>query len=466
MKVTLSNIAKLKLRLQNDLNLRSSLAEIVDVLEDSEYQLVQLMVDNNIWSGTVPPPPSPTNEGHIEFGLIPYWVNHPPSFIKAFLDTNLLFYIAWKAVENVLPASIDPTNYDKLISAAEDQGIVTEDGTLFGLATYEQLDPRWVWSLVDYLFVKATDDRAQFSTTQVQPITLSGSQPNQVTIALVGDWGTGVYSDGQAVDVMNQIKSLNPDYIIHLGDVYYAGTNADFPPPGEEVDNYLSLWPDVASFMLNSNHEMYSGAKGYFRVLAEQNPFSQQQATSYFALQYGGWTILGLDSAYFDKSALFMNGALGGTAGVQAQWIDSLISSGQIDPQKLIVLTHHNGLSYDGKTEVAISSELNSILGGDPAAWYWGHIHNGIVYKTPTITGRNTLARCVGHGAIPFGQAFGLVNDADNVAYYAKTINQAIPNNNILVCNGFALLTINANGSVTEEFYEQNTPGSVFSNSY
>jgi hypothetical protein len=465
MKVTLSNIIKLKLRLQNDLDLRKSLVEIIDFLEDSEYLLVQLMLDNNIWTGTVPPPPSPTNEGHIEFGLIPYWVNHPPAVIKAFLDINPLFYLAWKAVELALPANIDPTNYDNLVSAAEGQGIVTEDGTIFGLGTYEQLDPNWVWSLVDYLFVKATDDRAQFSTTQVQPITLSGSQPNQVTIALVGDWGTGVYSDGQAVNVMNQIKSLNPDCIIHLGDAYYAGTDGDFPPPGEEVNNYLSLWPDLPSFMLNSNHEMYSGAKGYFRVLQEQNPFSQQQATSYFALQYGGWTILGLDSAYFDTSSLFMNGSLGGTTGAQAQWIDSLISSGQIDPQKLIVLTHHNGLSYDGKTEVAISSELNSILGGDPAAWYWGHIHNGIVYNKPTIAQRNTFARCVGHGAIPFGQAFGLVND-DCVAYYAKTINQTIPNNTIRVCNGFALLTIDANGSVTEEFYEQNTAGSVFSNSY
>jgi len=210
---------------------------------------------------------------------------------------------------------------------------------------------------------------------------------------------------------------------------------------------------------------MYSGAKGYFRVLQEQNPFSQQQATSYFALQYGGWTILGLDSAYFDPSPLFMNGGLGGTAGVQAKWINSLISGGQIDPQKLIVLTHHNGLSYDGKTEVAISSELNSILGGDPAAWYWGHVHNGIVYNKPTITGRNSFTRCVGHGAIPFGKAFALVGD-DSVAYYANTINQSIPNNTILVCNGFALLTINANGTVLEEFYEQNNPASVFSNSY
>lgn len=465
MNITFQSVNNLKLRLQNDLKLKSSVAEIIDFLEDSEYLLIQLMVDNNIWSGAVPPPPSPTNEGHIEFGLAAYWVNNPPLFIQAFLDSNPLFFIAWKAVEHALPTRIDPANYNNLLSAAEGQGIVTADGTIFGRGIYEQLDPKWAWSFLDYLFVKTTGDRAAFSSTQVQPLTLSGSQPNQVKIALVGDWGTGTYSTGQAVDVMNQIKSLSPDCIIHLGDVYYAGTDGDFPPAGEEVNNYLSLWPDLPSFMLNSNHEMYSGAKGYFRVLQEQNPFAQQQGTSYFALQYGGWTLLGLDSAYFDKSPLFMNGALGGTTGVQALWINSLISSGQIDPSKLIVLTHHNGLSYDGKTEVAISSELNSILGRDPVAWYWGHVHNGIVYKNPTVTQRNTFARCIGHGAIPFGKAFGLVDD-DWVAYYANTINQTIPNNSILVCNGFALVTINANGSVTEEVYEQNTPGSVFSNTY
>lgn len=465
MSITLQSVTNLKLRLQNDLKLKQSVADIIDFLEDSEYLLIQLMVDNNIWTGAVPPPPSPTNEGHIEFGLIPYWVNNPPLFIQAFLDSNPLFYIAWKAVDFALPTQIDPTNYNNLISTAAGQGIVTAEGDVYGFGTYDQLDPKWVWSFLDYLFVKTTGDRAPFCTTKVQPLTLTGSQPNQVTIALVGDWGTGAYSGGQAVDVMNQIKSLSPDCIIHLGDVYYAGTDADFPPPHEEVNNYLSLWPDVPSFMLNSNHEMYSGAKGYFRVLQEQNPFSQQQATSYFALQYGGWTLLGLDSAYFDKSPLFMAGALGGTAGVQGQWINSLISGGQIDPAKLIVLTHHNGLSADGKTEASISSELNSILGGDPAAWYWGHVHNGIVYNKPTITGRNSFTRCVGHGAIPFGKAFALVGD-DSVAYYANTINQNIPNNTILVCNGFALLTINANGTVLEEFYEQNNPASVFSNSY
>lgn len=465
MAITLQSITNLKLRLQNDLRLKASVADIIDFLEDSEYLLIQLMVDNNIWTGAVPPPPSPTNDGHIEFGLMPYWVNNPPLFVQAFLDANPLFYIAWKAVDFALPTQIDPTNYNNLISAAAGQGIVAADGSVYGCGTYDQLDPKWVWSFLDYLFVKTTGDRAPFSTTQVEPLALTGSQPNQVTIALVGDWGTGAYSGGQAVDVMNQIKSLNPDCIIHLGDVYYAGTDGDFPPAGEEVNNYLSLWPDLPSFMLNSNHEMYSGAKGYFRVLQEQNPFSQQQGTSYFALQYGGWTILGLDSAYFDKSPLFMNGALGGTTGVQGQWINSLISNGKIDPGKLIILTHHNGLSDDGKTEIPISSELNSILGADPAAWYWGHIHNGIVYNKPTITGRNTFTRCVGHGAIPFGKAFGLVGD-DQVAYYANTINQNIPNNNILVCNGFALLTISANGSVTEEFYEQNSPASVFSNSY
>lgn len=133
-------------------------------------------------------------------------------------------------------------------------------------------------------------------------------------IALVGDWGTGQFTDGEALSIMTQIMGHSPDYLIHLGDVYYAGTTGDFLPSNEEMNNFLNDWPNSSqlpagnSFMLNSNHEMYSGAKGYFNVGLADQRFSQQQGTSYFALQYAGWTILGLDSAYYSPGAMFMSG--------------------------------------------------------------------------------------------------------------------------------------------------------------
>ena len=73
-------------------------------------------------------------------------------------------------------------------------------------------------------------------------------------------------------------------------------------------------------------------------------PFSAQKGSSFFALRYGGWTILGLDSAYlaspFDA---FMTGSIGGPDGTQGQWIKGL----QLKPENTIVLTHHNGFAFD-----------------------------------------------------------------------------------------------------------------------
>lgn len=452
-------------RPDSDLALKLSILGTIKFLEASEYELIRLMIENDIWVG--PPPQDPGGAGDVEWGLLPYWVHNPPQFILDYIASSQLLKDVWRVLEVMLPTQIDEANYQALWNQIEHGGLVADDGTIFGESQYEQMDAGWLWSLADYLIVSMSGDVVPFVDKQVSPVPLKDNQ-GRVKIALVGDWGTGKFPDGEAVNIMNQIISLKPDYLIHLGDVYYAGTGGDFLPPDEEMNNFLTFWPAAsqlaagASFMLNSNHEMYSGAKGYFNVALADDRFSGQAGCSYFALQYAGWTILGLDSAYYSPSSMFMNGSLG-TNGVQAGWIRGLTSDGQkLSPGKVIVLSHHNALSYDGSAEdTAFWDEIHSALGGDPAAWYWGHIHNGIVYKTPTAGGRKTLARCVGHGAIPFGDAAGLAKSA-RVDYYAHTMTDYPPH----VYNGFAVLTIDSGGLVTEEFYEQDSTAPKYSNQY
>ena len=55
---------------------------------------------------------------------------------------------------------------------------------------------------------------------------------------------------------------LQPHLTIHLGDVYYAGTET------EEQQLLVNLWPSgsMGALALNSNHEMYSGGTPYFNV--------------------------------------------------------------------------------------------------------------------------------------------------------------------------------------------------------
>ena len=41
------------------------------------------------------------------------------------------------------------------------------------------------------------------------------------TIALIADWGA---ANSSARDISDRIKERQPDYVVHLGDIYYAGT--------------------------------------------------------------------------------------------------------------------------------------------------------------------------------------------------------------------------------------------------
>lgn len=107
---------------------------------------------------------------------------------------------------------------------------------------------------------------------------------------------------------------------------------------------------------------------------------------------------------------------------------------------------------------------MTSALGKSPDFWYWGHIHNAIVYSAQSFPAQNgTNARCVGHGAIPFGVGYGLQNpDGSNkpsIEYFAhELMSSAYPNTDAQqanrVLNGFALLTLSSD-SIKEDFIDQ-----------
>ena len=55
---------------------------------------------------------------------------------------------------------------------------------------------------------------------------------------------------------------------------------------------------------------MYSAARGYFHNALGSPLFAAQKNTSYFALEFQDWVILGLDSAYYSHSIAVMEGRL------------------------------------------------------------------------------------------------------------------------------------------------------------
>ncbi|MGC4104116.1 metallophosphoesterase [Ferruginibacter sp.] len=455
--------------LAQNLQASSILGDLMSRLEYAEYELINLMWNAGVWTGT-PEPPAPAGytpgSGNVDFALFLYWFNHPGD-IKG-LDWELealIYYLQYK--QYIAPTQMTLANYN-FFSSNE---LIYEDGSVLSMETWATYDQGWFTAflnLLETLIRKLWYNGGTFPATTPPVITLQGAAQNRVSIAVIGDWGTG---DAVATGIMSQITSMKqaPDYIFHVGDVYYGGTpstNAShYFSPGEEVANLLNVWPAAyngKSFTLNSNHEMYSGANGYFNDAlgasqtppASNTPFSAQKGSSCFALQFGGWTLLGLDSAFTGTSLdAFMSGSIGGATGTQGKWISSL----GLDPAKTIVLTHHDGFAVDCSAVNPLWMEIRGALGNkDPFAWYWGHVHNGIVYGN-SITIKdfttNTLARCLGHGALPYGFA----NNLSNVSQIAWLTNSPKPAPSKELLNGFAVIDLvtqnNVVVSITESFY-------------
>src|SRR5947199_6138227 len=161
MKLKTPQAQEVRRRLAHTPGVLSDIQSLVQLLDASEDLLAELMVQNKIWVGSLPTNPGGT--GDLEFGLVPYWVNNPPSFITAYLDDHEVAKFLWDLLEKLLPTQIDSTNYDALIAAVEGNGLVGPDGTILGRGKYEQLDPGWIWAAINYLISKYGHDMAPFS---------------------------------------------------------------------------------------------------------------------------------------------------------------------------------------------------------------------------------------------------------------------------------------------------------------
>lgn len=434
-------------------DLRSLMAEQVD--------------DNAPWEG----------DGEVAFLL--YFLHYPPVQLRQEIDAIPALKLLWDAMASVAAApAFTQQQFANLASSLPNTSNVkcNKWGDIYGTHKYEQLDPGWAWTLKNDLlnhlpkwFGKGYGI-ADFQTHDWdQPFELQSSHDNQVWIAIIGDWGSGKYpltglanQNGPACAVMDSLAQLcpPPNYIIHLGDTYYSGTGAHRSPANEEVDNLvniLKLYPNLARngrcFTLNSNHEMYGGAYGYYQQALTDPLFSSQQNCSYFALEFADWIIAGIDSAYFDPSVLYMQGGLGDQAkNPQYQFLSKLGVSGK----KVILMSHHTGLSTDGASSSKyLWDDVTRVI--TPDYWYWGHIHLGAVYSANANSG-SVKSRCIGHSAMPFAIPPGMANCQNTVDWYSDapldstSRLQELYYSSPRAANGFAMLTLSEHG-IKEDIY-------------
>jgi hypothetical protein len=311
---------------------------------------------------------------------------------------------------------------------------------IIGFSQYEDLDPRWIATVWNRIFRSVVPFPVASTNAVVHPL------QRTCTIALASDWGTG---DDSSKAIAEQIRKLKPTYTIHLGDVYYSGTAS------EETQNMLVLWPTgtVASFALNSNHEMYSGGHGLLEVTLTSEKFETQGPYTYFALVNDDWVILGLDSAH-EATAFYQNGKLNQP---QLDWIQALQSGGVFTNgttrKGIIVLTHHQAIELDGTVDHQLWDPLTAALaplGGGPDYWYWGHLHAAAVFQPVPAGGRPVRARLIGHGGIPY------VADPTTAALeWSEEGNAGDPKIPQRSLNGFAVLHLDG-PNLREELIAEN----------
>lgn len=231
----------------------------------------------------------------------------------------------------------------------------------------------WAGSLFDW--IKGLKKR-EFIDAGASPQVLG----NRARIALLSDWGTGMYGGPACSDSIQSDGKF--DVLLHLGDVYYSG-DVD-----EVNERFLKFWPDVpkaTSRALNSNHEMYSGGYGYFDHILP----AFKQTSSYFAFQNDHWLLVGLDTGYSEHEL----------HGSQVTWLLELVR--EAGNRRVVLFTHHQPYSLYETQGAKLVAQLAPLLEARRIhAWYWGHEHRCVVHDPHPLWGLR--GRCVGHSGFPY----------------------------------------------------------------
>ena len=282
---------------------------------------------------------------------------------------------------------------------------------------------KWIPQVAKYWFHKKhafRDYTAHGKGTGIYPI------EDRLKISIAGDWGTR-YGRGRIVAAA--MEKADPDYTIHLGDVYYVGDSNEVRENflGEKTSPYTPVkWPMGAKggFALNGNHEMYADGNGYWRMVLPRmglkargsDEWGSGQWASFFCLENKHWRIIGLDTGYnstrFDwgKMPLLERSKwLRKTTALKPActipepmlaWLESTVNPDG-DNRGLILLSHHGPASGFGSWYQIPSRQLAKAI-HRPAIWVYGHEHKLAIYDKFRVEGGiDAYGRCVGHGGMP-----------------------------------------------------------------
>ncbi len=329
---------------------------------------------------------------------------------------------------------------------------------------FSQCDPRWAECVEVFVRARAEGKTIPFRRENhpEYPFVID-RLPANARIALVGDWGTG---EDAARLVLKRIAARKPHVVVHLGDIYYSGTEHEvrqyfYPIWQAELGVPLVQWGEKLTvcstgpltFSLSGNHDMYGGGAPYYTLIDMLG-----QPSSYFCLRNDRWQLIGLDTGFHDSAPIHSAASVTRLEDPQTAWLQQRIA--EAGGRKSFLVSHHqlfsaaekfNGDSVNQQLFAQVKDVLPKVT-----AWFWGHEHDLVVFERYAPAG-NVLGRCVGHGAFPVAVDEQVTRDPQ-----VKLDSRARPltpdRDGGLFNHGFAIVELNdAAQTATAEYYQQDT---------
>jgi predicted phosphodiesterase len=308
------------------------------------------------------------------------------------------------------------------------------------------------------------------------PLPPAGAADGLLRVGILGDWGTG---EPEAIAVLDQLMQLEPDLIIHLGDIYYAGTfdecRTNFLIPIQAAR--AKYGNNLPVYNIPGNHDYYSGGKGFFAILPLLNqgvPNASVQENSFLCLQNDQWQLQCMDTGYNDHDLKDVAADITHLEPAETEWHQSqLLAAGS---RKIILISHHQlfsafatiGAGYQNPFLTKNLADWRAAGVSNITVWLWGHEHLLEIYAPPASDGSGlpVLGRCVGHGAFPIFDNSGDYNKQPQSPIPLQTAD-GFPNGYIqtgvdgqVYASGFAMLTLGAEDGKAD-YYQVDFTGDI-----
>jgi Calcineurin-like phosphoesterase len=334
-------------------------------------------------------------------------------------------------------------------------------------------DPRWASTLDAYLRYFGPHGNAR-PIPYIQPADVGNyTIPIKAgaKIALIGDWGTG---GKPARRILTQVRQQQPDVVVHLGDIYYSGTDTECRSNFEAMVNEVldPAHTAIKVYTLSGNHDMYSGGQGYYALLARLNDPAHRQRASFFCLRSadGLWQLLAMDTGLHDYQPLAVTDVVTFVSPAEEAWHRERLREFN---GASILLSHHQ--LFSAFSQIGKPAANGKLLPYNPrlrdtfyrlrdegkpiAAWFWGHEHNLCIYRP---YGDFPRGRCLGHGAIPVftkDEPYSPLAGVDNPPGTEPGTKLDVTDD--VMAHGFASITLGAAGTRTRVEYFQDVGGAA-----